>query len=42
MQVELMVWYCDARKMTFLACYAGEMHDPADAEDALLPAVCHR
>jgi hypothetical protein len=41
-QVEVMVWYCDVRNMTFIGGYAttGE-HPLQHAVDILLPAACH-
>jgi hypothetical protein len=41
-QVEVMVWHCDVRNMTFIGGYAttGE-HPLQHAIDILLPAACH-
>jgi hypothetical protein len=42
LQVELMVWYCDRRNMTFIGSYATPgKHEPREGVEALLPAVCH-
>jgi hypothetical protein len=41
-QVDLMVWYCDVRNMTFLGAYASRgRHDVQKGIDILLPAICH-
>lgn len=41
-QVEVMVWYCDTRDLTFIGGYATEgKHDPSEGINALLPAICH-
>ena len=43
LQVELMVWWCDRRDMTFLGAYATPTaHDPREGVNAMLPAVCHK
>lgn len=43
LQVEMMVWYCDVKNMTFIGGYATKgKHDVQEAIDALLPAVCHQ
>jgi hypothetical protein len=42
-QVEVMVWYCDVRNMTFIGAYATSgTHPLQHAVDILLPAVCHQ
>ena len=42
-QVEVMVWWCDRRDMTFVGTYAAPgTHDPNEGINALLPAVCHQ
>jgi hypothetical protein len=42
-QVEVMVWWCDRRDMTFLGAYVTPAaHDPREGVNAMLPAVCHR
>jgi hypothetical protein len=42
MQIEVMIWYCDVRQMTFIGGYATPAkHDPRDGINALLPAACH-
>jgi hypothetical protein len=41
-QVEVMVWWCDRRDMTFIGTYAAQgSHDASEGINALLPAVCH-
>jgi hypothetical protein len=41
-QVEVMVWYCDVREMTFIGGYATTGSHPLQhAVDILLPAACH-
>jgi hypothetical protein len=41
-QIEVMVWWCDSRDMTFIGAYATQgAHNPRDGVDTLLPAVCH-
>ena len=41
-QVDLMVWFCDKRNMTFLGAYrTRESHSVQEGIDVLLPAVCH-
>ncbi|HYO10219.1 MAG TPA: hypothetical protein VER17_14725, partial [Tepidisphaeraceae bacterium] len=41
-QVEVMVWYCDRRNMTFIGGYATRgKHGADEGIDALLPAGCH-
>jgi hypothetical protein len=41
-QVEVMVWWCDRRDMTFSGAYATKnKHDVSEGINALLPAVCH-
>ena len=41
-QVELMIWHCDKRNLTFIGRYATPVkHDPRDGVDALLPSACH-
>jgi hypothetical protein len=41
-QVEVMVWYCDVRNMTFIGGYATSGSHPLQhAVDILLPAACH-
>ena len=41
-QMELMIWYCDKRNMTFIGRYATEgAHDAREGIDALLPSACH-
>jgi hypothetical protein len=43
LQVEMMVWYCNVRNMTFIGGYATRgKHDVQEGIDALLPAGCHR
>ncbi len=43
LQVEMMVWYCDVKNMTFIGGYATRgKHDVQEGIDALLPAVCHQ
>jgi hypothetical protein len=42
-QVEVMVWWCDRRDMTFLAAYTSpDKHEPREGVNAMLPAVCHK
>ena len=42
-QVEVMVWHCDVRDMTFIARYRSpSQHDPREGIDAMLPAACHK
>jgi len=42
-QVEVMVWWCDRRDMTFLGAYASPIkHDSSEGVNAMLPAVCHK
>ena len=42
LQVEVMVWWCDQRDMTFIGAYATQgTHNLRDGVDTLLPAVCH-
>jgi hypothetical protein len=42
-QVEVMVWWCDRRDMTFLGAYTSpDKHDPGEGVNAMLPAVCHK
>jgi hypothetical protein len=42
LQVEVMVWWCDQRDMTFIGAYATQgAHDPREGVNTLLPAVCH-
>jgi hypothetical protein len=41
-QMELMIWYCDKRNLTFIARYATpRRHEPQEGINALLPAACH-
>ena len=41
-QMELMIWYCDTRNLTFIARYATpRRHEPQEGINALLPAACH-
>jgi hypothetical protein len=41
-QVEVMVWYCDVRDMTFVGGYATQgAHPVQEGIDVLLPAACH-
>ena len=41
-QVEVMVWHCDVRDMTFMGAYATSGSHPLQhAVDILLPAACH-
>jgi hypothetical protein len=42
-QVEIMVWWCDRRDMTFVGTYATQgTHNPNEGINAMLPAVCHK
>jgi hypothetical protein len=42
-QMEVMVWYCDVRDLTFIGRYTSpQKHDPQLGVDAMLPAACHR
>jgi hypothetical protein len=41
-QMELMIWHCDKRNLTFIGRYATpRRHEPRQGIDALLPAACH-
>jgi hypothetical protein len=41
-QVEVMVWWCDRRDMTFIGAYATQgTHKVDEGINALLPAICH-
>ena len=41
-QMELMIWHCDKRNLTFIGRYATpRRHDPREGIDALLPSACH-
>jgi hypothetical protein len=41
-QMELMIWHCEQRNLTFIGRYATPgRHDPRDGVDALLPSACH-
>jgi hypothetical protein len=41
-QMELMIWHCDKRNLTFIGRYATRgKHDPREGIDALLPSACH-
>ena len=42
-QVEVMVWWCDRRDMTFIGAYATQgTHPQSEGVNALLPSLCHR
>jgi hypothetical protein len=42
-QVDVMVWHCDVRDMTFIVRYRStSQHDPREGIDAMLPAACHK
>ncbi|MEA2734183.1 MAG: hypothetical protein QOE14_634 [Humisphaera sp.] len=41
-QMEVMIWYCDKRNLTFIGRYATPgRHEPRVGINALLPAACH-
>jgi hypothetical protein len=41
-QMEVMIWYCDRRNMTFIGRYATPgRHEVRNGINALLPAACH-